>query len=83
MANISFRKRLRYARVHNAMTQAELGEKMGVSQALIAQWENGKSVPSKQQKEKLKRYSVVGLRRNQQTGEALGQQSPLGLSARG
>lgn len=55
MANISFSESLKRARVRNAMTQAELGEKVEVSQALISQWEKGKSDPSKQQKEKLKK----------------------------
>lgn len=55
MANISFGERLKRARVRNAMTQAELGEKVDVSQALISQWEKGKSEPSKHQKEKLKK----------------------------
>ncbi len=55
MANISFGERLKRARIRNAMTQAELGEKVPVSQNTIYRWESGKAVPSKQQKEELKK----------------------------
>lgn len=55
MANISFGERLKRARVRNAMTQAELGQKIDVSQATISQWEVGKFAPSKPQKEELKK----------------------------
>ena len=55
MANISFGERLRRARVRNAMTQGDLGEKIGVAQATISNWEIGKIVPSKEQKAELKR----------------------------
>lgn len=59
MANISFGERIRRARVRNAMTQAELAEKMGVSQAAISTWEIGKIVPDVEQKKELK--SILGL----------------------
>ena len=55
MANISFGERLKRARIRNAMTQTELGEKVDVAQATISQWEIGNSAPSKQQKEELKK----------------------------
>lgn len=55
MANISFGERLKRARIRNAMTQAELGGKIDVSQATISQWEVGRFAPSKQQKEELKK----------------------------
>ncbi len=55
MANISFGERLKRARIRNAMTQAELGEKVGVSQATVSQWEIGRSVPERYQKDELKK----------------------------
>lgn len=55
MANISFGERLKRARIRNAMTQAELGEKVDVSQATICQWEIGRSAPDKRQKDDLKK----------------------------
>ena len=55
MANIPFGERLKRARIRNDLTQAELSEKVNVSQALISQWENGKSEPNKQQREELKK----------------------------
>lgn len=50
---MNFGKKLKYARIRNAMTQAELGEKMEVSQATISQWENGNVLPSLRQKKTL------------------------------
>jgi transcriptional regulator with XRE-family HTH domain len=55
MANIPFGERVRRARIRNAMTQTDLGNKMGVSQALIHFWEKGKVSPSVDQKTHLKR----------------------------
>jgi transcriptional regulator with XRE-family HTH domain len=55
MANISFGERLKQVRIRNAMTQAELGEKIDVSQATICQWEIGRSAPDKRQKDELKK----------------------------
>jgi transcriptional regulator with XRE-family HTH domain len=82
MANISFGERLKRARIRSAMTQAELGEKVGVSQALISQWEKGNSEPSKQQKEKLKKI-LGGWAAGKSTDEANGatEVSPGALSA--
>lgn len=82
MANISFGERLKRARIRSAMTQAELGEKVGVSQALISQWEKGNSEPSKQQKEKLKKI-LGGWAAEKSTDEANGatEVSPGALSA--
>ena len=54
MANISFGERLRRARIRNAMIQAELGEKVGVTGAAVSHWETGRVVPTKVQKDKLK-----------------------------
>lgn len=55
MANISFGERLKRARVRTAMTQADLAEKMEVSQATISNWEISKLVPTREQKIQLKR----------------------------
>jgi transcriptional regulator with XRE-family HTH domain len=54
MANIPFGERVRRARIRHAMTQADLGDKLGVSQVTISNWEIGKIIPSKEDKEKLK-----------------------------
>lgn len=54
MANIPYGERLQRARVRNAMSQVELGEKIGVSGATISNWETGKTAPTKTQKDKLK-----------------------------
>lgn len=62
MPNISFGERVRRARILNALTQAELGEKMGVTQAAISTWETGKIVPTKLQKHGLKQ--VLGISSN-------------------
>ena len=61
MANIPFGERVRRARIRNAMTQTDLGNKMGVSQALIHFWEKGKLSPSVDQKTHLKRILGSGL----------------------
>jgi transcriptional regulator with XRE-family HTH domain len=42
----SFGAGLASARIRQGLTQSDLGDKMGVSQALISHWENGGSVPS-------------------------------------
>jgi transcriptional regulator with XRE-family HTH domain len=55
MANINFGERLKRARIREAMTQAELGDKVGVTQATISNWEIGKVIPSREQKDDLKR----------------------------
>ena len=38
--------RLKAARVESGLTQAQLGEKLSVSQDTVSLWENGKSVPT-------------------------------------
>jgi len=59
MANISFSERMRRNRIKNAWSQAELGEKLGVSQATISTWEIGKVIPDRDQKSRLR--EVLGL----------------------
>lgn len=82
MANISFGERLKRARIRNAMTQAELGEKIDVSQATISQWEIGKFAPSKPQKEELKK--ILGGWAAEKPADQVGEEteiSPGALSA--
>lgn len=55
MANISFGERLKRVRVRNAMTQAEIAGKMRVTQGTISNWEIAKVVPTREQKEELKK----------------------------
>ena len=38
--------KIKELRVENKLSQAELGEKLSVSQDTISLWENGKSLPS-------------------------------------
>ena len=38
-------KRIKIARVIKGFTQSELAEKLGVKQASVALWENGRSFP--------------------------------------
>lgn len=42
----SFGAKLASARILQSLTQSELGDKIGVSQALISHWENGRYAPS-------------------------------------
>jgi transcriptional regulator with XRE-family HTH domain len=46
-------KNIREARINAGLSQAELAEKMGVSQPRVSQWENGKSPPSPEQLKQL------------------------------
>jgi transcriptional regulator with XRE-family HTH domain len=55
MADISFGERVRRARIQNAMTQGELGKKLGVAQPTIHTWEKDKVTPTGDQKAKLKK----------------------------
>lgn len=55
MGNLAFAERLKRARIGNSLTQAELGEKMGVTQGTISNWEIGNNIPSRSQKSKLKK----------------------------
>jgi len=55
MANIPFGERVRRARIRHAMTQADLGDKLRVSQVTISNWEIGRVIPPKEDKIKLKR----------------------------
>ena len=59
MANISFGERIRRGRIKNAWSQTELGDKVGVGQGMISQWELAKAVPDREQKAHLR--EVLGL----------------------
>jgi transcriptional regulator with XRE-family HTH domain len=54
MANIPFGERLKRARIRHAITQADLGAKINVSQVTISNWENGNSAPRPSERELLK-----------------------------
>jgi DNA-binding XRE family transcriptional regulator len=55
MPNISFGERVRRARIRNAMTQADLAEKIEVVQTTISNWEKEKATPNPDQKIQLKK----------------------------
>src|SRR6266700_574043 len=59
MANISFGERLRRGRIKNAWTQAELAQKLGVTQVTISTWQTGKIQLALQQKIKVR--EILGL----------------------
>ena len=60
MAAPRYREKLKRLRIRNAMSQAELADKMRLTQATISNWERGKGVPSNQQKKDLKKILGVG-----------------------
>lgn len=55
MANITFKERMRRARIRNAMSQGDLAEKLGVTQGTISNWETGRSTPKPAQKNEITR----------------------------
>lgn len=55
MANISFGERMRRARIRSAITQSDLAEKIGVTQATVSNWEKGRTVPDAEQKANVRR----------------------------
>lgn len=59
MAKASFGELMRRGRIKNAWTQAELGEKLGVTQATISNWEIGRVPPNRAQKTRVR--EVLGL----------------------
>ncbi|MBC7821113.1 MAG: helix-turn-helix domain-containing protein, partial [Planctomycetaceae bacterium] len=59
MANIGFGERMRRGRIQNAWTQAELGEKVDVSGPTISNWETEKTVPTKDQKDRIR--GILGI----------------------
>ena len=61
MANITFGERMRRARIQTAWTQAELGERVGVTGTTIGNWEKGKTVPERPQKDQIR--SILGIGR--------------------
>jgi transcriptional regulator with XRE-family HTH domain len=60
MANPTFGERMRRGRIKNAWSQSELGEKLGVTQGTISNWENGRGAPDRNQKSRLR--VILGLR---------------------
>ena len=59
MPNISFGERMRRGRIKNAWTQAELAGKLGVTQVTISNWETGRVVRDRAQKNRVR--AVIGL----------------------
>lgn len=60
MANITFGERMRRGRIKNAWSQAELSEKVGVTQGTISNWETARSVPDREQKQRIR--EILGFR---------------------
>lgn len=78
MANIPFGERVRRARIRHAMTQAELGSKLGVTGPTISNWEIGKIIPSKGQKAELRK--VLGANWTEAAAEKNEETSGVGPS---
>lgn len=53
--------RLMSLRHNRGVTQAELAEALGVTQATVASWENGRRDPAKEYKIKLANYYKVSI----------------------
>jgi transcriptional regulator with XRE-family HTH domain len=58
---------MRRGRIQNAWSQAELGEKLGVAQATISNWEKEKSAPDREQKARVR--EVLGLQAHEPTAK--------------
>jgi transcriptional regulator with XRE-family HTH domain len=74
MAALKYQEKLKRLRIRNAMTQKELAEKMEVAQGTISNWEIGKSVPSKRQKEDLKNILGISTTTNKNNSDDEGSQ---------
>ena len=65
MANPTFGERMRLSRIKNEWSQSELGEKLGVTQQAISNWENGRGVPDRNQMVRLR--ETLGIRQVEST----------------
>lgn len=65
--DIEYGELIRRARKLNNLTQADLAERLGVSQALIAHWETGRQVPPEDRRKELER--VLGISKTTQAHE--------------
>lgn len=81
MAALNYRDKLKRLRIRNAMTQKELAEKMGVTQATISNWEIGKSVPSNGQKRELK--NILGISVTTNKNNSVDEDSQVGSTSIG
>lgn len=54
-----FRISLAAARVNAGLTQAELGERLGIAKTTVINWENGKSEPSMSQLRSISNLSNI------------------------
>jgi transcriptional regulator with XRE-family HTH domain len=70
MANLTFGERIRRGRIKNAWSQSELGEKLGVTQGTISNWENSRGAPDRNQKIRLR--EMLGLRQSESKGASAG-----------
>lgn len=59
MGNITTGERVRRNRIRVGWTQADLGEKVGVSQMTVSNWESGKAVLKGEQKQQV--FALLGL----------------------
>lgn len=66
----TFGESIRRARIKNAWSQSELGEKLGVGQVTISKWEIGKVVPDRNQEIRLR--GILGLRQSEIKGALAG-----------
>ncbi|MGO9572353.1 MAG: helix-turn-helix domain-containing protein [Desulfomonilaceae bacterium] len=58
-------EKLKRLRIRNAMSQKDIAEKMGVTQATVSNWELAKSIPSKEQKKELKKILGISATTNE------------------
>jgi transcriptional regulator with XRE-family HTH domain len=67
---LTFGENVRRARIEKAWSQAELGEKLGVGQGTISNWELGRGEPDRNQKIRLR--EILGLRQSESKAVSAG-----------
>ena len=65
--NRSYSEVIRRARKLNNLTQADLAQRLGVSQGYVAQWETGRQIPGNQWRKNLAR--VLGISKDTRAGD--------------
>lgn len=60
---------MRRGRIKNAWTQAKFGEKVGVGQVTVSNWEKGKSIPDRDQKSRVREVLGFGQPDSNRAGE--------------
>ena len=81
MAAPRYGQKLKRLRIRNAMSQKELAEKLGITQATVSNWETGKVTPSKQQKEILKQ--ILGVASTTEQNGSSDEETQIGPSSIG